>query len=97
MLNVFKLNKDYEGWAKGTLVLSTGKNIDSDSEDFGKIEYEDIGYELKNGWGIGYSKFDIPSELLSEPSQLEHSEVERYLSNPFEYKDCLVNIITSNS
>jgi hypothetical protein len=96
MENLFKLNQDYNGWEKGTIVLLTGKITDLDSEDFGKTEYEDIGYELKNGWGIGYSQFDIPTSLLSKPSQLEESEVKRYLSNPFEYKNCTIEIITSN-
>ena len=93
MKNLFKLNTDYKRWAKGTLVLNVGKTLDNSDGD---IEFQDLSYELKNGWGISYSLFDIPSDVLTEPSIEEVAEVSRYLADPWDYKDCAVDVVTSN-
>jgi hypothetical protein len=93
MNNLFKLNTDYKGWAKGTLVLNVGKALDNSD---GYVEFQDISYELKNGYGIGYSIFDIPSDVLTEPTNEEKSEVEKYLLSPWDYKGCSIELTTSN-
>jgi hypothetical protein len=93
MENLFKLNADYKGWGKGSLVLNVGKGLDNSD---GEFEFQDIGYELKNGWGVGYSIFDIPSDVLIPPTDEEKREVERYLNSPWDYKSCTIHVVTSN-
>lgn len=82
---ITKLKIPYNGWAKGTLVLAANDG-----------EFFDIGYELKNGWEIGYSLYDIPSDLLEVATSEEQKEVQLYLSAPWDYKNCPIEIITSN-
>jgi hypothetical protein len=86
---IYKLKNDYQGWVKGTLVLECEQSEEG-------IEYQDIGFELKNGWGIGYSLYNIPSDFLVEALPLEKVEVDKYLSAPWDYKVCPLDIVTSN-
>jgi len=97
MQDLFKLNQDFKGWPKGALVLYERKEDDPELEEYGQSLYADIGFELKNGAEFGHLIYSIPLELLGEPSELEKSEVKRYLSDPYKYKDCLINVITSNN
>jgi hypothetical protein len=96
MQDLFKINQDFKGWPKGALVLYEGLETEEDYDVFGERSYSDIGYELKNGPDLQSFIYSIPQEILSEPSEIEKKEVERYLSDPYGYKDCLIEIVTSN-
>ena len=86
---IYKLKEDYQHWQKGTLILKAEKNEDGQ-------EYQDIGFELKNGWGIGYSIYNIPIDILEDALPSEKAEVNKYLSAPWDYNGCPIDIITSN-